>query len=268
MEQIPLGGIVTHGLNTSSLADADPMLQTDGIHWLFSKEVYNPTRRVMLDGWSMVGQTENSVMYQFPAGGSSPGKAIVAYRGTQTLDDIKSDIQLSIPGGNCNFDAWKPEMQMIQDFITANEDMTVELTGHSLGGAIARCVGSKLGLRVVTFNAAAPPSNPVVSNANEVDYHIVFDLISAWQTPNTVRLDKGIRPAPYSRLPLRFLRNNLPQLLEAHSIDLFSNKKPTLNLFTPNQESLLIQVWVNSLPWLYRKAFSTFIGTSNLPPVE
>ena len=77
-----------------------------------------------------------------------------------------------------------------------NNSLSASLTGHSLGGAIAREVGKMLHLRVVTFNAATPPSAPVTSGPSEVDYHTVFDIVSAWQSPNTVRIDKGCYPLP------------------------------------------------------------------------
>ncbi len=264
MEQEDFGGLVSRGPFTTVVSEADPIISRHAIHWVLSRESYSSNRRKDIDGWLLAGETIDTCMYHFPAG-EEPGKAIVAFRGSQTLDDIKADVQLSRPGGNgCNFDKLMGASKMIEDFILDNPDVPIQLTGHSLGGAIARCAGQKHGLGIVTFNSAAPPTNPVYTGPNEVDYHIVFDLISAWQNPNTVRIDKGYKP-PSDWFPLKFIRG-LNSLLESHSIDNFSNQKKGV-ITTSEYENNLMQTWYKKLPRFIKILFDRYINSNKLPPI-
>jgi len=273
LANLPLGDSFGQGPNTHTTANADPILCENAIHWVFAKETYaNDRRRLINDptgNWVWVGETENSVMYQLD------NRVILAYRGTRTFADAMLDLSLALPGAdNCVASVTAPEDEMLKNFMAKYPDKTIELTGHSLGGYKARCVGMTFNnLKVVTFNAAAPPSRPVVTtNPNEIDYHIVFDVISAWQTPNTVRIDKGFRGAPFEgihrALPLLFVWKNIPPLLLAHSIDTFSNKKPILSMYSDENEMFLFDQWLNSLPWLVRKAWLAFIHVKKLPDLH
>lgn len=270
---LPLGDSFGQGPNTHTTANADPILCENAIHWVCAKETYANDRRRLIEDptgqWRWVGETENSVMYQFE------NRVVLAYRGTRTFADALLDISLALPGAdNCVAHITAPEDKMLQDFMATNPTVTVELTGHSLGGYKARCVGMRFGnLKVVTFNAAAPPSRPVVTtNPREIDYHIVFDVISAWQTPNTIRIDKGFRGAPYESihrtLPFLFVWKNIPPLLLSHSIDSFSNKKPIISMMSDDNEMALFQTWLDSLPWLVRKAWLAFIHVNKLPNIH
>ena len=264
-----ISSVVTATPYDTTSSNADPILGPHVIHWLLSREVYNTLRRPEIEGWNLVGGTADTVMYHNPASIDIPGRAIIAFRGSQTLLDIRADIQLSRPGGNgCDFDKLKPAEEMISNFLTDNPDVEIQLTGHSLGGAIARCAGQKLGLGIVTFNSAAPPSNPVYTGPNEIDYHIVFDFISAWQSDNTVRIDKGYRPPSYSIFSsLRRIDFASMNVFKAHSIDNFSNQKKG-KVISGNQESTLLFTWYNSLPKIIQHAFNLFTQTNRLPPVE
>lgn len=264
----PFGSLVTFGPFTHTCTSADPILGQHSIHWVFAREVYSTIRRQEIDGWQKVGGTVDTVMYHYPKASDTPGRAIIAFRGSQTIADIRSDIQLSRPGGNgCDFDKLKPALEMVEHFIEENPDVEIQLTGHSLGGAIARCAGQKLGLGIVTFNSAAPPSNPVYTGPNEVDYHIVFDLISAWENPNTVRIDKGFRPYKYGNLdPRKWLDTSIYPVFKAHSIENFSNCKSG-KIISGQEENFIIKSWYDGLSLLLRKIFNYFTQTNQLPPV-
>ena len=258
--------VVTNG--GTSIANADPLIAQHAIHWVFSKEVYSPMRRELIDGWKLAGQTVDTVMYHFPADVES-GNAIVAFRGSQTHADIVADIQLATPGAQPEFPRLQEAEEMITAFINDNPDVPIQLTGHSLGGYIARCTGQRLGLGIVTFNAAAPPSNPVKTGPNEADYHIVFDIVSAWQNPNTVRIDKGWRPstASFNRLARAYsFTNNARKLLAAHSIDNFSNKYSG-KVISADEEDVILHTWFNRLHGSLKKAWEHVIQTKHLPPV-
>lgn len=239
-------------------ASADPSISSHAIHWVLSSEVYETTRRRDIEGWVWIGETEDMVMYQ------NDVYAIVAFRGTQTKRDIVSDIQISNPAnGTCSFERLIPARKMISDIITLNPDIIIHLTGHSLGGAIARCGGEELGLLSVTFNSAAPPSNPVVNDILSINYHIVFDFISAWQSTSVVRIDKGYRPSHdrwtgYNR--------SLAPIFDAHGIDNFSRKRVG-RIVQTDEENLLIQGWYKYLPISIRVFVNRFTSVRVLPPL-
>ncbi len=260
--------LVTIGPFTHTVSSADPLLGQHAIHWALSREVYSTVRRKEIDGWFLAGGTIDTVLYHHPKDSDIPGRAIIAFRGSQSLYDIKQDVQLSRPGGNgCDFEKLKDAERMLEDFISENDDVEIQLTGHSLGGAIARCAGQKLGLGIVTFNSASPPSNPVTTGPNEVDYHIVFDLISAWQHPTIIRIDKGFRPNIYAKFdPRRFIDISVLPIFKSHSIDNFSNQKLG-KVITANDENNLFFHWYNNLPSLAQKLLQVFTQTNRLPPI-
>jgi len=105
-------------------------------------------------------------------------------------------------------------------------------------------------LKVVTFNAAAPASSPVVTSKGETDYHIMYDLISAWQSPSTIRIDKGTRPklTPFeSYIPYMWLWKTWENILPAHSLIMFSKEVKGV-IVDPQTENAEIQNWFKSLP--------------------
>lgn len=236
--------------------NADPLIGQHAIHWVLSNESYYSSRRPQIDDWYLVGGTPDTCMYH------SGDAAIIAFRGSTTLGDIQQDVQLSTPGGIPT--KVGPALELIKNFQTENPDVPIQLTGHSLGGTIARICGQTLGLGIVTFNAGAPPSNPAVTGPNEVDYHIVFDIISAWESPNTVRIDKFYRP---QKGTLASITGNAGGVYKAHAIDNFSNKKFGVIKSTKFEQALLTG-WFNTLSLIQKKSFEWFIQTTRLPPLS
>ncbi len=260
------GEIVHQGPFTTNSGEADPLIGVHGIYWLFAKETYasKHLRRENIEGWRLDVNNDDMIIYV------KDELAIAAFRGSTSLNDIKNDVQLSKPNGGCSFEKVGPAIQVINSWLESNS-LLLQLTGHSLGGAVARCVGSALQLGVVTFNPAAPPSSPVSIGPNQVHYHIVFDIISAW-TPS-IRIDKGFRPhsTKYSKyllyLPLvsvSVLYATIKPLIEAHQIDSFSNQRNG-KIINSQEENLLWQNWFNHLPFGFKKAFLFFINTKELP---
>lgn len=249
--------------------DADDLIRPHALHWLICIETYkSPSDRLYSLGWGQwvlqYGDVETCVYASIRG-----KKKIVGFRGTKGSKDLYDDFKIAL---GSVFPRAVEGVSFVSSILETGVE--VELCGHSLGGAIAREVGGRLALPVVTFNAAAPPSAPVLSPFNEVDYHIVFDIISAWQSPNTVRIDKGFRPVPtfWQRLtPFTWLRASFVDIEKAHKLSNFSNEVYG-RVVCGEDETRLFNKWLASLP----RSLSNFVyvvvfgvsGVFGLPRME
>lgn len=253
------------------LSDADDLLGPDKIHWVLSNEVYiHPKkRRDNIGGWFKDSFIDgpNLVLY-------NNGKcAILACRGSVTTSDIADDVRISKPhASTCAFDRVEPAIKLLKEFMSSY-NVQVQTTGHSLGGSVAKSVGEHFGLYVVTFNTAAPPSNPPTNGKRQRHYHIVFDPISAWIP--SLRIDKGIRPhhcgmSRYvSEIPgvkSLLVSGCINPILKAHSISMFSKTKMG-RITSSTVEEAIWQTWFSSLPRPLRNAFLNFIDTREIPSI-
>lgn len=254
--------------------DADPVLGENAIHWLVCLETYNQQRSPILGSkgdWFLGYQDEDTCIYhQQDQDGFVLPYTIIGFRGTTGIEDVYNDIKLSNPSnGTCGFPKAQEGIEFTKQFLVDNPELSVQVTGHSLGGGIARCTGQALGLGIVTFNAAAPPSNPVITTSgNEMNYHIVFDVISAWQSPGTVRIDKGFRPVKSSAIiPVKWSRTAMSQLIESHSLVNFSNQIQGRQVDADTEDSLM-KSWFHSLPKILKKfILYFFMGNSSVKTI-
>lgn len=251
-----------------SVHDADPIIRRHAIYWLLCLESNAAPRRYYVDGdWKLFYHDAETCAYHRGC------NVVFAFRGTKRAKDLYDDRQIVL---GRTFPRAREASRFIVELMKLNPYAKVELTGHSLGGAVAREVGKSLGLTAITFNAGAPPSAPAVSGRFDVNYHIVFDLISAWQSPNTVRIDKGFRPISglwISMVPHLWVWTILGGVLPAHKLMNFSKFNLGV-VVTPGVESGLIHKWFVSLPAALRLYLVGFLlGVSgnasvSLPTVE
>ena len=256
-------------------SNADPILGSNAIHWLVCLETYNqsrsPTIGINQDWFLGYEDPETCVYHRQDPENYVLKETIIGFRGTKVLKDVVDDIKLS-KGGASTFPRAEQGVAFTQKYLDENPELIIQLTGHSLGGAIARHVGQTLGLGIVTFNAAAPPSNPVITGPNEIDYHIVFDIISAWQHPNTVRIDKGYRPIKNrSLIPLVWANKALGDIFRSHTLLNFSNERPGY-LVDAQEENRLFKLWYYSLPLVLKRYIIFFLlgvgGKFKLPDIQ
>ena len=173
-----------------------------GMHAVIAADMYThpEQRRRTIDRWILVTLPKyNTERFCFYVRGE---RAIFGCRGTQDMADVLQDWHLIREAGGCGFGRVDEAISILDAFrLEFREIKIISITGHSLGGAVARCVSARTGLVAVAFNPAAPPTTQTVQPHNNVTYHIVMDTISAWISGgNVVRLDTGIRIAPSTPL--------------------------------------------------------------------
>lgn len=264
-----IGGVKTY---TSLPQDADPLINLNhAIHWVLSQEAYSSQPRIEIDGWELLPELSASdrlVYFQGNVG-------IFAYRGSVDSKDAVNDIQIAKGIAPTKS---RIELLHVQWCLQEYPNLVIQTTGHSLGGTVARIVGLALNLPCVTFNAGAPPTAPVINGSNEIDYHIVFDVISAWQNPRTIRIDKGYRPRKIPRfigigVSYFFAASVAKPFLEAHAISNFGNKKRGI-IVSGEYENNIFQMWYKGLPRIFKTLFLKFIDVNglgnlkNLPEIQ
>jgi len=245
--------------------DEDPLIENHKYEWLTCLETYESEKLPNIDEWELIASDYETAVYE----NKKEEEVIIGFRGTDQPKDLYDDYLIA--SGNV-FPRAIEGFDIVESWMKKKPESGISLTGHSLGGAIAREVGKMLlnkmpinrklvekesvatkgkkRLKVVTFNAAAPASSPVVTSKGETDYHIMYDLISAWQSPSTIRIDKGTRPklTPFeSYIPYMWLWKTWENILPAHSLIMFSKEVKGV-IVDPQTENAEIQNWFKSLP--------------------
>lgn len=121
---------------------------------------------------------------------------IVGCRGTSVNAeggslDLKDDEKIGF-GNYCELsivDQATPVIQKIFDNKFWNTDIIV--AGHSLGGAAAICLSAKFGIRGISLNGGASPTNPVLYGPGPglaTHYHVFGDLISTHMSSQAAKV--------------------------------------------------------------------------------
>lgn len=150
-------------------------------------------KRSDIAGWNYVESTDRIAVYQ------KNGEYTVVFKGTSDPlpADLWDDFLLSL-----GLESYVTQIQegnkLIQSLLDSGIDKSkITITGHSLGGYSANSVANTNKIKSVTFNAAAPPTAPVISGAGSeysTNYHIVGDLISSHTSDEnalTIRANKN-----------------------------------------------------------------------------
>lgn len=152
---------------------------------------------------------------------------VVGLRGTQLggkggMQDLKDDGVVSgiLSGGSCDLGIVKEAMTIMDKLRTSPlKTSKITVSGFSLGGSAAMCIGNKLPyVKVVSFAGGAPPTQPTLVGPGPnraTHYHVVGDLVSTHMSPaaaRVVRVDKGFKDfsVVQPHVSDRFLRTDWP----------------------------------------------------------
>lgn len=234
----------------------DPIITKHAVQWLVSRQTYAiPRQRLLVwkgSAWLLIYEDSETCVYH----NIRDRRICIGFRGTKTQKDLYDDFLIST---NQIFPRAIEAIELTRRMKVEYPCSTILLTGHSLGGAIAREVGNVYLVSTVTFNAASPPSFPVlIINPFEVDYHIVFDFISAWQQgPNVIRIDKGYWPMTWWN-PYAWGWHIFDGVKNSHRLTNFSDEKPG-KIIPAFQENQYMRKWFASLPFTLRVPVLTML---------
>lgn len=246
-ENNPLDAVLTEKKSKSKLEwdveDADPLIKSHAVHWLACLESYEQPqrRRLQVGDWKLIYGDRETCAYRLA------NRVCVAFRGTADVKDLYDD-SLIIQGKI--YPRFLEALEWVKKLQELNNTIEIELTGHSLGGAIAEKVAASLNLPSCTFNAAAPPTNHIKNHPGSVNFHIVYDMISAWQSP-VIRIDKGYKPKTtpwYITVPYIWTWTAFKEIVPSHSLDNFSNIRNGF-VTTTEEENKKIRNWLFNMPY-------------------
>lgn len=121
--------------------------------------------------------------FQATAFDSPDGKRrIIAYRGTESWNDIKTDARLLI----VQMDPQLGEAYSYFEKFGKNTAREVLLVGHSLGGALAGYVSMRTGTKAITINGATGLAIDVAYKKDYLQLASVFKGVETWNFTNHV----------------------------------------------------------------------------------
>ncbi len=109
----------------------------------FAAQAYTPAGKLKpekLGGYEVVGSSTSKNGFAGTAFKSPEGNIVIAYRGSDDVSDIKSDLEMV--NGTKLPEQFYDAQQFYEDVKSQNPNAKIVLTGHSLGGALSQLVAA------------------------------------------------------------------------------------------------------------------------------
>lgn len=140
---------------------------------------------------------------------------VIGCKGTTVTHkkDVVDDLKLATSNDRCSLSL----VHEVEQVLHMVQESKIIFVGHSLGGAAAMCLATKVPNSIaIVYNAAAPPTNPVLSGPGPqraIHYHVMGDIISSHMSPNAATIVRVHIPGPMwnSTFPHATERLNAPQ---------------------------------------------------------
>jgi hypothetical protein len=119
-----------------------------------------------------LNQRGNFGNYQYKTGDAekayweNPTEIIIAFRGTVNKQDVKTDAILAV-GQLKSSSRYKRDLIFTKRIMKITNKKII-LTGHSLGGAIAKNIANELGLKAYIYNAGSGPREALGAKLDKV----------------------------------------------------------------------------------------------------
>ncbi len=177
-----LSKAVDYGIDGDELVKItrDPLPKSTIVNWsmainclpyaILSDAIYDH-KKVIVDDWIKVDMVDGAVkaLSGFHAAtyrNINSDEIVVVFEGTNPISNLDWGTNIRAFVGIPTFQHVFAFNYMAEVFDKYGPNITV--TGHSLGGGIAQMVGSTLGLKTITFNAANVPLLSEIGNNNQI----------------------------------------------------------------------------------------------------
>lgn len=246
-------------------SDCDYSIKQHAIQWLVCYETYRPERRKTLSlYWQLFYDTAETCMYRLEC---NQDRIIIGFRGAYHIKDVKTYFKMM---RDVDYDRVYQAIVAVRGILEKQPNAKIYLTGHGVGGTIAKYVAHELHLIAITFNSAGMPTRyeKLVEYKDEVNYHIVYDILSAWQPSKyTVRIHKGLNPLPHwienLSKPLSMISIGT-KLSINHDLDTFSKYSGNGKRICGFEEDALLQEWWDKLPFIYKYPIRAFLFLADI----
>jgi hypothetical protein len=144
----------------------------------FLKNSYASEKRKKIRGYAKDDALSDDWVQVYTKNKGKKKKTVVVHRGTKGLDDVLTDIRLGL-GTYKNTNRYKHALKIQRDAEAKYGAESITTVGHSLGGRLARDVGTR-SKHIITYNSPIMPGDiGKTRRSNQTDIRTASDPVSA-----------------------------------------------------------------------------------------